>query len=261
MRLSQILNNLLSNAVKFTDKGFVEISVLKLLHLNENEIKVRFEISDTGIGIPFEKQQSIFQMFSQANSDTTRKFGGTGLGLTITKKLLQLFNSEIKLTSELNKGTTFYFDIIFRKASAQNTVMASHNLNDGKSKSKFKNILLVEDNEVNRQVTAKFLVKWRLNVDTANDGLEAIKKIEQYNYDLILMDIHMPEMNGIEACKIIRNHADEKIKTTPIIALTAATMDNEKTALIQLGMNDYISKPFNPSDLYNKIYQHIRQDE
>jgi PAS domain S-box-containing protein len=261
MRLSQILNNLLSNAVKFTEKGFVEISILKLVHINNDEVKVRFEVSDTGIGIAPDKQQSIFQMFSQAHSDTTRKFGGTGLGLTITRKLLQLFNSEIKLISELNKGTTFYFDIVFKKSTAANTKILNNTLAEGTSKYKFKNVLLVEDNEVNRQVTTKFLMKWRLNVDTANDGLEAIKKIEQYNYDLILMDIYMPEMNGIEACKIIRNHANEQIKSTPIIALTAATMDNEKSTLIELGMNDYISKPFNPSDLYNKIYQHIRQDE
>ncbi|MFM2224058.1 MAG: hypothetical protein RJA07_260 [Bacteroidota bacterium] len=257
MRLSQILNNLLSNAIKFTDKGFVEISLLRIIHPIENEIKVRFEVSDTGIGIPTEKQKSIFQMFSQANSDTTRKYGGTGLGLTITQKLIQLYRSEIILQSELGKGTTFSFDLIFQISNIKE-ISTHQQLKLSESNSTFKNVLLVEDNEINRRVTVKFLLKWNLNVDTANNGLEAIAKVETGQYDLILMDIHMPEMNGIDACKIIRQHTDEKIKNIPIIALTAATMDNERVTLIEQGMNDYISKPFNPSDLFNKIYQHIK---
>ncbi|MEY4875430.1 MAG: hypothetical protein RL708_579 [Bacteroidota bacterium] len=258
MRLSQILNNLLSNAIKFTDKGFVEISLLKIVHPIENEIKVRFEVSDTGIGIAAEKQKSIFQMFSQANSDTTRKYGGTGLGLTITQKLIQLYRSEIFLHSELGKGTTFSFDLIFQISTVQEIDSHIH-IKPLATNATLKKILLVEDNEINRRVTTKFLLKWNLDVDTANNGLEAIAKVEAEQYDLILMDIHMPEMNGIDACNIIRNHADEKIKNIPIIALTAATMDNEKVTLIEVhGMNDYISKPFNPSDLFNKIYQHIK---
>ena len=256
VRIGQILNNLVSNSIKFTEKGYVEISMRKLQHDKENEVKIRFEIVDTGIGIPKEKQALVFESFSQANSDTTRKYGGTGLGLTITKKLIELHKSEILLSSEYGKGTTFYFDLLFEKApilfseSKQDIHFVEKNIEG-------KRILLVEDNPFNQLIATKFLQKWKVIVDTAENGKIALKKLDINTYDLILMDIQMPEMNGIETTKFIRSHENTLLQKIPIIALTAAAMENDKEKLLQDGMNDYVSKPFNPNDLYKKIAQYV----
>ncbi|MFM2224611.1 MAG: hypothetical protein RJA07_813 [Bacteroidota bacterium] len=255
-RLSQILTNLISNAIKFTEHGFVEITLRKMKSINGNEVKVRFEIADSGIGISKDKHHLIFESFSQANTDTNRKFGGTGLGLTITKKLIELHQSQIQLQSESGKGTTFYFDITFEMADdfiknneISNTLVETKDMIG-------KHILVVEDNAFNQLVAVKFLEKWQAIVDVADNGLIALKKIEQKKYDLILMDIQMPEMNGIEATHIIRTNKNEQIKNIPIIAFTAAA-DTDKEKMIAEGMNDSISKPFNPTELFNKILQFI----
>ena len=256
MRLGQVLNNLISNAIKFTDKGFVEISLRKIQHVKDAEVKIRFEVIDTGIGIPKEKRQLIFDSFSQAALDTSRRFGGTGLGLTITKKLIQLFGSEIYVESEIDKGSTFYFDLVFEVAPQQKfSVIEIDGIKNDLSASR--KILLVEDNHINKIVATKFLNKWNLNVETAINGKEALKKLDANHYDLILMDLHMPEMSGLEACRIIRNHENESLKNIPIIALTAAAIDNEKEKVLSEGMNDYISKPFNPEELKEKIFKHL----
>jgi PAS domain S-box-containing protein len=257
MRISQILNNLISNAVKFTESGFVEVSLRKAIHMNESEIKVRFEISDTGIGIPASKMKTVFESFSQANIDTTRKYGGTGLGLTITQKLIQLYKSEIDVQSEVGKGSTFSFDIIFILPEKNSVDKNSFFVSERSASSEIKKVLLVEDNEINRIVTVKFLKRWNLDVDTAVNGKEAIQKLESGNFDLVLMDIHMPEMNGVEATQIIRKHENMVLRNIPIIALTAAAVDNERETLIQDGLSDYISKPFNPAELHDKIFKYL----
>lgn len=257
MRISQILNNLVSNAVKFTEQGFVEISLRNVIHMIDDEIKIRFEISDTGIGIPASKMKTIFESFSQANIDTTRKYGGTGLGLTITQKLIQLYKSEIDLQSEVGKGSTFSFDIVFHLPKKDIVDKNSFFISERSASNETKKVLLVEDNEINRIVTVKFLKRWNLDVDTAINGKEAIKKLELNNFDLVLMDIHMPEMNGVEATKIIRNHSNATLKNIPIIALTAAAVDNERETLIEEGLSDYISKPFNPAELHDKILKYL----
>ncbi|MFM2048012.1 MAG: hypothetical protein RI955_558, partial [Bacteroidota bacterium] len=255
-RLSQILTNLISNAIKFTDSGFVEIVLRKMKTINNNEVKVRFEITDSGIGIPKDKHHLIFESFSQANADTNRKFGGTGLGLTITKKLIELHQSTIQLQSELGKGATFYFDIIFEMANDfMKKNEPSHPLVETKDIIG-KHILVVEDNAFNQLVAIKFLEKWQANVDVADNGLIALKKLDNKRYDLILMDIQMPEMNGIECTHAIRKNDNEQIKNIPIIAFTAAP-DADKEKMIAEGMNDCISKPFNPTELFNKILQFI----
>jgi PAS domain S-box-containing protein len=257
MRISQILNNLVSNAVKFTEQGFVEISLRNVIHMIDGEIKIRFEISDTGIGIPTSKLKTIFESFSQANIDTTRKYGGTGLGLTITQKLIHLYKSEIDLQSEVGKGSTFSFDIVFLLPKKDNIDKSSFFISERSASSEIKKVLLVEDNEINRIVTVKFLKRWNLDVDTAINGKDAINKLESSHFDLVLMDIHMPEMNGVEATKIIRNHTNLDLKNIPIIALTAAAVDNERETLIEEGLSDYISKPFNPAELHDKIFKYF----
>ncbi|MEY2830041.1 MAG: hypothetical protein RIQ33_1899 [Bacteroidota bacterium] len=255
-RLSQILTNLISNAIKFTENGFVEIMLRKMKAIADDYIKIRFEISDTGIGIPKNKHAAIFESFSQASVDTNRKFGGTGLGLTITKKLIELHQSNIFLQSEVGKGTTFYFDIEFKitdQVANENIIKI---LSNDKKDLNGRKILVVEDNAFNQLVAVKFLEKWNVEVDVAENGLIALDKIKTHNYDLILMDIQMPEMNGIEATAAIRNMEDEQLKNIPIIAFTAAA-DSESEKLIAQGMNDCVSKPFNPTELFNKILQHI----
>ncbi|MEY4875529.1 MAG: hypothetical protein RL708_678, partial [Bacteroidota bacterium] len=253
-RISQILNNLVSNAIKFTEIGFVDISIRAIQQLN-GSVKIRFEIADSGIGIPMEKHQSIFDSFSQANSDTTRKYGGTGLGLTITKRLVELHNSKIFIDSDLGKGTTFYFDIDFIVSFEK--LLPIINFNDySDTKIAGKRILLVEDNPFNQLIATKFLAKWNAIVDTAENGKIALEKLNSNsNYDLILMDIQMPVMDGIATTKAIREHQDISLQSIPIIALTAVAMENDKEKLLKDGMNDYLSKPFNPTDLYKKIIQ------
>ncbi|MEN9522673.1 MAG: hypothetical protein RL065_1050, partial [Bacteroidota bacterium] len=255
-RIAQILTNLLSNAIKFTSTGFVELSLRKMKSHESDLIKIRFEVSDSGIGIPKNKHKLIFESFSQANTDTNRKFGGTGLGLTITKKLIELHQSEIFLQSEEGKGTVFYFDLLLPIKNNN----SYPELADGKTqKAKDlvgKQILLVEDNPFNQLIAIKFLEKWEANVDVADNGLVALKKLETASYDIILMDIQMPEMNGVECTHAIRKSENETLRKIPIIAFTAAA-DTEKDKMIAEGMNDSISKPFNPAELYNKLLLYI----
>ena len=255
-RLSQILNNLVSNAIKFTEKGIVEISLRQLPHLNHQESKIRFEISDTGIGIPKEKINTIFESFSQANTDTTRKYGGSGLGLTITQKLIELHRSNIFVESEVGKGTTFYFDLILPIGHINKNVDEEQSVYEEK-KFDSKKILLVEDNPLNQIIACRFLEKWGVEVDIADNGIKALEILNNRNYDLILMDIHMPEMNGIEATKIIRTHENKLLHNIPIIAITAAAMENDKEKLLSYGLNDYVSKPFNPEDLQKKLADYL----
>ncbi|MFM2047574.1 MAG: hypothetical protein RI955_120, partial [Bacteroidota bacterium] len=255
-RIAQILTNLLSNAIKFTENGFVELALRKMKNDNPDFIKIRFEVADSGIGIPKEKHHLIFESFSQANTDTNRRFGGTGLGLTITKKLVELHQSEIYLQSEVGKGTTFYFDLILEAEGSKILKKIGGSKNTPAKDLIGKRILLVEDNAFNQLVAIKFLEKWEVKVDVADNGLIALKKLETNTYDLILMDIQMPEMNGVECTHAIRQSDNENIKNIPIVAFTAAA-DTEKDKMIAEGMNDSISKPFNPTELFNKILQFV----
>jgi CheY-like chemotaxis protein/two-component sensor histidine kinase len=255
-RIAQILNNLVSNAIKFTDIGYVDVSV-RVLGMNTEKATIRFEVSDSGIGISAEKHHTIFESFSQANSDTTRKYGGTGLGLTITKKLIELHQSNIFIESEIGKGSTFYFDLTFNISSEK--LLPIPNFDDlGEKNMVGKRILLVEDNPFNQLIATKFLEKWSAIVETAENGRVALEILSKTNnFDLILMDIQMPELDGIETTKAIRKLDDIALQRIPIIALTAVAMENDKEKLLNDGMNDYISKPFNPTELYKKILQFV----
>ncbi len=256
-RLTQILNNLISNAIKFTEKGQVKMTLTVEEETNE-AITLRFDIKDTGIGISEEEKKYIFNMFTQAASDTTRKYGGTGLGLAITKKLLELQNSAIKLTSEVGKGATFSFVLNFGKGGSlsKERIMGAPKEQLGKELKGAK-VLAVEDNLVNVLVVKKFLEKWGVDFTHAADGLEAIEKINEQQFDLILMDIHMPNMDGYAATKIIRAKKDGYHEFIPIIALTASALMDNKERIYEAGMNDIVVKPFQPTELYNVLVKYL----
>lgn len=252
-RLIQVLLNLVSNAVKFTEKGYVEIEV-DVLEQDLLNATLAFKVTDTGIGIPNAKLETIFDSFSQVSSDTTRQFGGTGLGLTISKKLVEMQGGSMSVHSEVGQGTTFSFVLKFKKGHKNSA--------EGNEKT-FKKpeikplgnlrILLVEDNELNQVVAADTIKKWGtdITIDIANNGKEATILAEINEYDLVLMDVQMPEMNGYEATKYIRNELGKS--NLPIIAMTAYATAGEAEKTIISGMNDYISKPFDPIKLYQKI--------
>lgn len=262
-RLSQILINLVSNAIKFTAKGNVTYSIF-LKEKIEKNVVLTFSITDTGIGIAEEKQKLIFDSFSQANTSTTRIYGGTGLGLAITKQLLELQGSQIQLKSKINEGSTFFFDLIL-PVGEQNKQEQMHaaklQLHNKKTHQqgfeKSSKILLVDDNNINIVIAKRFLNKWNLEVDVAKNGKEAVDKVKVQDYGLIFMDINMPEMDGYEATRIIRSFKGDKYQRLPIVALTASVFDALKYQAVEAGMNDYLSKPFKPQQLYDMVDKHM----
>ncbi len=248
LRIKQVLFNLLSNAFKFTKAGTITLKAI-LINTTDDKMTVRFSVKDTGIGIKPEQIEKIFESFEQADNSTTRNFGGTGLGLSISKQLVGLFGSNLQVESEYQKGSTFWFDAnleINKTITAlQVEEVNTKNLNGVK-------ILVAEDNKVNRMVLLTFLKKWNVQFAETVNGLEALEEFSKATYDLILMDLEMPEMDGYTAIKEIR-----KIDSTiPVIAFTAALYDNMAADLKNKGFDDYLHKPFNPKDLYNKISQY-----
>jgi PAS domain S-box-containing protein len=257
VRLGQIVTNLVGNAVKFTERGYVELKV-EVRSQADNRYTLNIAVKDTGIGIDPDKIKMIFDSFSQASSDTTRKFGGTGLGLSITKKLLNMMGSSIDVTSAPGFGSTFSFDLNLPAGNSENlkniiTTYASANVHNNNIK-----VLLVEDNRVNQVVATNFLKKWGIKVDLANHGKEALEMISSKDYQLVLMDLQMPEMDGYEATKKIREKSDSYFKNVPIIALTASAMLDIKDKVLLSGMNDFISKPFQPEELKSKIEKYAQ---
>lgn len=247
-RLNQILINLIGNAIKFTPKGSIEISVNKIFE-TESNIDLEFRVKDTGIGIKEDKQKSIFDSFTQESNGTTREYGGTGLGLAITKQLVELQGGKIKVESEKGRGSTFIFNIPYLKKTFLAQMENIEKLNIPANEK----ILLIDDNDINLMFTKSILNKNQFLVETAHNAHHALQKIENADFDLILMDLHMPEMDGYELTERIRTNANEKIKNTPIIALTAAATLNEINKCFDAGMNDYIIKPFKKEDLISKI--------
>ena len=249
IRLGQILNNLVSNAIKFTRNGAVTIDV-SLVNLIEDEVEVLFAVTDTGIGIEKNKQQLIFDHFSQADSEITREYGGSGLGLTIIKRLLKLMNSDVLVESEIGLGSRFFFTLTLKKGQEMAII---ENLKNGYAKNSLDGIrvLLVEDVEFNVMVAQKMLLNWNAKVDVAENGLNAIGKAKEGNYDIILMDLQMPVLDGYSATRHIR----EFNLVIPIIALTASASTDVHQKTKEAGMNGYVSKPFKPADLYDAIYR------
>lgn len=253
VRLGQILNNLLSNAIKFTEVGSVTLEV-SLSKIADNKCWIDFRVIDTGIGIDEAKHQTIFERFLQEDSQTSKVYGGTGLGLAIIKNLLQLMGSKINLKSRKGQGATFYFTLAFELAEVEHSTMSfSYNGSpkDFRKLSGLK-VLVVDDNEFNITVAKTYLENWSVDFDLANDGIPAVEKAQQKEYNIILMDLQMPYMNGMEAAMEMR-------KTglnihTPIIALSATVTTTIKEEVLEAGMNDYLSKPFNPKELHHKLY-------
>jgi signal transduction histidine kinase len=250
-RLNQVLNNLLSNAIKFTHQGQIDITV-QVKEQSSDTIVLTFTITDTGVGIPSESIGYIFDSFSQAGDDISRRFGGTGLGLTICKQLLQLQGGDISASSTVGKGSTFQFYLPFGinkklapDAPAHNGTQEYNHLLAGK------NVLVAEDNEINQKLIEFVLRKAGGAVTIANNGEEAIQHLQQNNpYDLIIMDLQMPKMDGYATTYYIRHHLRLK---TPIIAMTATAMKDEQWQCLHAGMNDYMTKPFEFADLYKRI--------
>lgn len=250
-RLNQILLNLVGNAIKFTEVGEV-VTRITLLNEDDKNIELQFSVTDTGIGIPENKIKSIFEVFMQASNETTRKYGGSGLGLTIVKQLVEQQGGRIVIKSKEGVGSTFSFNLIFGKGKprpAENTITEEANLpiiNGLK-------VLLVEDNKLNQVLAKTALTNWNWEVEVADNGIIALNKYSEQDFDIILMDIQLPEMDGYETTRNIRNNFKNEKRLVPIIALTAHAMPYEEKKCYIAGMNGYISKPFTPKVLYQKI--------
>ncbi len=252
-RLRQVLLNLLSNAVKFTHEGHINIQV-KLLKLNTEHVELRFSVSDTGIGIPEDKQGQLFQSFIQADTDTARKFGGTGLGLSISKKLVELQGGHIGLKSMQNMGSTFWFTLAF-DISDKTFIPDMSKIGSKLRDLKGINILLVEDDRMNQFVMRRIIEKWNTSIDIAQNGREAIQKLERNNYDLVLLDLHMPEMNGYETARKVRDPRSNVLNhNIQLIALTADVTSETRKKVKDAGMNDFITKPCDQEIIYEKIF-------
>lgn len=251
LRLNQILFNLIGNAIKFTEKGEIRVDT-NISRENKETIWVEFTIADTGIGIPADKLDHIFESFAQTNADTARKYGGTGLGLAISKQLVEMQGGQIKVTSELGKGSSFSFSIPYGKIHKP-TVSAQQQLQKNRQDLLHNmHLLLVEDNVINQKVAYYTLTKAGAQVTIAANGNEAIQQLQQaqQEIDLVLMDIQMPEMDGYQTTRKIREELGLRL---PIIAMTASALKGERDKCIRIGMNDYISKPFVPEELFKKI--------
>jgi CheY-like chemotaxis protein len=257
-RLRQILVNLGGNAVKFTEKGEIVIRV-RLEGDDKKNATIRFEVSDTGIGIPANRQDILFSPFTQVDGSTTRQYGGTGLGLAISKHLAELMGGSIGLESEVGKGSTFWFTAVFEKQPAGSGSADEKFAKIGgegaiersaaeptipeNDKRKIR-ILVAEDNPVNQKVAQAMLRKMGLRADVVADGQEAVNALQTVPYDLVLMDCQMPEMDGFEATLCVRQEGSKALNPSiPIIAMTASTMQGDREKCIQAGMNDFIAKP------------------
>ncbi|MEW7292510.1 tetratricopeptide repeat-containing hybrid sensor histidine kinase/response regulator [Aquimarina sp. 2304DJ70-9] len=250
LKVSQILINLIGNSIKFTQDGDIWIRV-KYTQQIDNKVFLSFEIEDNGVGISEKKQQSIFENFTQGSVQINRKFGGTGLGLSIVKNLLSLMDSEINLESELGKGSKFIFDLKFEIFEDKSTDYIEAAKKIDYSAMIEKHILIVEDNKINQLITRKILEKNKIICDVADNGDIAVNKAKENSFDLILMDIHMPGISGIEATKQIR----EFDKEIPIIALTAVTLDDNLDEFYDSGFNDIIPKPYKTEEFFTKLHK------
>jgi signal transduction histidine kinase/CheY-like chemotaxis protein/streptogramin lyase len=257
-RLNQILFNLAGNAVKFTESGHVKISV-DVIKKNKSSCALVFKISDTGIGIAPDKIDTIFDSFTQASLEITRKYGGTGLGLSITKKLIELQGGRIIVDSIINTGTTFTVFLDY-KISEKTSQSIEDQLPEFFETFENESVLIVDDNQINLIVAKKFLTKWNLQIDTAENGLIALEQSQRKNYSLILMDLQMPELDGYQTTKRIREREKaEGLTPIPIIALTASALMEVKNNIKAIGMDDFITKPFNPNELNFKISKYLKK--
>lgn len=258
LRLQQVMINLASNAIKFTQSGKVTIEI-NCIELNQTQCKLRFSVTDTGIGITPEQQAKIFDGFVQAEASTTRRFGGTGLGLAISKRLVALLGGELKLKSELGKGSQFWFELAFEIDTSQKIEKTNihHSINDSPPLTGL-HLLVVDDNELNREIALELLKGKGATVSLATGGIEAIEKItqSQHQYDLVLMDIQMPDIDGLEATRRIR--AIPEYASLFIVAMTANASQSDKEKCLAAGMNEHISKPIDLDIVVTKILSLVK---
>lgn len=253
-RLNQILINLINNAIKFTSHGEVKLNC-EIKSIEHDIVQFVFKVQDTGIGIPADKINSVFERFNQGNTETTRKYGGNGLGLAIVKQLVEIQNGDIHLKSKEGIGSDFIVKISY-PISYENKKIETNNINAQLKiiSNKPLNVLLAEDHKLNQRLAITYLSDFGLSVDLAENGIEAVEKFKSKQYDLVLMDIQMPLLDGYHAAKQIREASNSNV---PIIAMTANIMANEREKCLSYGMNDYLSKPFKEIDLYNIINLYI----
>lgn len=253
-KLSQIFLNLINNALKFTKNGEVKV-VLAVNEINEEFTAIHFKVLDTGIGIPEEKLESVFDSFAQGSIEINRKYGGTGLGLTIVKKLIQMLGGKIKLESKVGKGSSFSFDLSFKIGVDQ----VSHEKVADYDEAILENkkVLLIEDNKINQMITKKMVENKGMICEVIDNGEDAIEAVKNNIYDLVLMDVHLPGINGTIATQTIRTFD----KHTKIIALTAISLNENRDMLLSYGMNDVITKPFDPIDFYRVISQNLAKKD
>ncbi|MCD4773660.1 MAG: response regulator [Bacteroidales bacterium] len=254
LRIRQILINLAGNAIKFTNKGSVTINV-KLLEKKNDNLKIEFSVEDTGIGISKEKIDSLFDSYSQAEKSTSRTHGGTGLGLMISKKLVEMMNGKVEVESEESKGSKFYFIIELKQGKTPKTTDKTSIKKTEKNKipSKQLSILVAEDQLINRKIIFQLLKIAGHNVTIAENGKIALEKAKSEKFDIIFMDIQMPEMDGLEATKMIRKYEKKNNNHTPIAAMTAHAMKGDKEICLAAGMNYYLTKPINQAELNSVI--------
>jgi len=250
-RLRQILTNLAGNSVKFTETGGVSVHV-QTQSIDPERLLARFSVRDTGIGIPLDKQAAIFEAFSQAERSTARKYGGTGLGLSISARLAELMGTRIELESEPGKGSTFSFTIALGMGgSASGEAAASHPapviIPEGLR------ILVAEDNPINQTLAVRMLEKYKHRVTLANNGVEALLILEHQTFDLVLMDVQMPEMDGVSATEAIRAKEHPGGARLPIVAMTACALKGDEARFLKAGMDAYISKPIHLPELLRAI--------
>jgi PAS domain S-box-containing protein len=257
VRLNQILINLISNAVKFTHTGSIHVTCT-IQKEQKNVSWVQISVSDTGIGIPPEKLTTIFESFSQADESVTRRYGGTGLGLTIARQLVELQKGHISVVSKEHVGSTFTILLPYAIGNvSQRSKQPLKSKNFVDETEHHLRVLLVEDNDINRLYAKSILGTWKCITDIAENGLIAIEKLKSNHYDVILMDVQMPVMDGYEATKAIRMMAPP-VNSIPVVALTANATKNDIEKCLAAGMNDYVAKPFTPDDLYQKLFKKLK---
>lgn len=258
LKLNQILTNLIGNAIKFTKVGFVKL-VISLLNKEKDKVSLQFRVIDTGIGIPKDKLETIFEEFSQASYEVNLGYGGTGLGLTISQKLLQLHGSQMEVKSELGQGSEFNFSINYKISKEKPKAEGVDIVRNNRSKLDTAKILVVDDNPVNVTIILEYIKEWNIACESASNGAQALELVRNNEYDLILMDLQMPEMNGYDATEAIRNL--NLPKQPAIIALSASARGGISEKLKLSGFNDYVPKPFDPTDLYKALLSHIRSSK
>lgn len=259
-KIRHILENLIDNAIEFTKEGMVSLIVEKEDHVND-KINLKISVKDTGIGIDKKDIPKLFKGMGQAYQKSyIKKSSGTGLGLSICKGLVEMMGGKIEVKSKKDVGTTFSFNIILEKGKRYNSISTINNGKGIAKKKKRLNILIVEDDKASQMVMLNLLKKFGHICDVAGNGRECVQMIENKKYDLVLMDIQMPIMDGIQATKLIRKSEESKDKHIPIIALTAYALKGDREKLLDIGMDDYISKPFNVEELLQAVYNTIKDD-